>query len=119
MFNTSLNNALTRANSDIIAGYAMPNASEKFDELTLGTSGSTYTAPANGYFTLCKTSNGANLFIRLVNYGTDLVTTVYSHQSGDWCAIYIPCKAGDKVYAEYTSSGTTQWFRFVYADGDQ
>lgn len=50
-------NAVDYSDSSWIAAQAMP--SEKYIDLTLGASGTVYTAPANGYYALAKSANGA------------------------------------------------------------
>lgn len=47
--NTNLSN-VTATGSSTAAGWAMPSTT--YTDLTLGASGATYTAPANGYFTI-------------------------------------------------------------------
>ena len=88
----------------------MPS-STKID-LTLGATGTQYTAPANGYYQLGVLNGTAIQF--------------YNNSKGSfWNAVYgtggaisnsIACQTGDTIqcYYEYTQF---RWFRFYYAVG--
>lgn len=116
MFNSSLNNALTRANSDLIAGYAMP--SDTYDDLTLGASGSNYTAPANGWFTLDKTTTQAQ-YVALINTNNNVKTESRATNNGQTLRVFLPVKKNDVVECYYSAAGTLNCFRFVYAVGSE
>ena len=56
-------------NSSLIASYAMP--SNRYIDLTLGASGTQYTAPANGYFALyAQYQSGADAWVNIQNLNT-------------------------------------------------
>lgn len=97
-----------------VSGWAMP--SDKYVDLTLGSSGATYTAPANGYFAASKesTGNGQYLFID----GSLLGTGSRSTGSGQTVEGYLPVRAGDTVKVTYNAGGSTNYFRFIYAEGN-
>lgn len=105
--------------SSTISGWAMP--SSRYINLTLGASGATYTAPANGWFTLQKVTGstgleGINLFNQTSsNMG---VTCYMSGASGYNCNATIPAKTGDRIYISYNASGNVNLFRFIYAEGE-
>ena len=104
--------SLTSAGKVVVSSLPMP--SNSYIDLTLGASGSTYTAPAEGYVFLCKASSAANQYMVLQNNSAgNLRTQIYNAGS-----VYIPVKKNDQVYYEYTVVGTTWWFRFVYAQGE-
>ena len=96
------------------AQASMP--SDKYIDLTLGASGTTYTAPANGFITLCKTANG-NQYVTLRN-ATNGLFVFSSGISNNWVACTIPCKKSESIYVEYNTGGTTNIFRFIYAQGE-
>ena len=108
---TTLN---TKTNAVQAAQASMP--SNKYIDLTLGASGATYTAPANGFITLCKTANG-NQYVTLRNSINGLFI-FSSGISGNWVACTIPCKKSESINVEYTTGGTTNIFRFIYAQGE-
>ena len=98
------------------SGAGMP--SSRYIDLTLGASGSTYTAPANGYFVLSKISNGTNQYIT-IGVG-NLQITNYCPQSGKWFQMITPpVQKGQQCYVAYDLGGTTNWFRFYYAEGSK
>jgi hypothetical protein len=101
-------------NSDL-SGLSTP--SNKYIDLTLNASGSSYTAPANGYFILSKISNGTNQYITM-GVG-NLQITNYCPQSGRWFQMVTPLvQKGQSCYVAYDLGGTTNWFRFYYAQGE-
>lgn len=101
------------------AKFGMP--SEIYTNLTLGSSGSRYTAPADGWFALGKTGNSGQM-INMENQldgssSQTMGSRIYSAASSVELKIYLPARKGDVVYVSYTASGTTNFFRFIYAEG--
>lgn len=115
--NTSLSNLVT-AGKTVISNLPMP--SNSYIDLTLGATGSNYTAPANGYLMLAKIAGAAGEYIDITNTSAG---NLRSHQNavvnGAAVAIFVPCKSGDIMNYGYTLSGTTQCFRFIYAEGSK
>ena len=109
-FNTYLTNE--------IASMSMP--SNKYINLTLGAALSTYVAPANGWFTLRKRSNGAGQIVEIANDTSGTLTFRDSETNADKLGITsCPARAGDVVTINYTTGGDTTIFRFIYAQGEQ
>jgi hypothetical protein len=105
-------------NSSLISSYAMP--SNKYIDLTLGASGTTYTAPANGWFYLSKTA-GSDWYFAELSVVKDGQTLFYIYADAyrtSACSVIIPVKKGDNVKAVYNATGTTNYFRFIYAEGE-
>lgn len=109
--------ALDYNDKTTISGWAMP--SSRYIDLTLGASGATYTAPANGYFCLDKAGT-QNEYIDIRNNTTGLLRskTTISAPGTENIAVYMPCKKGDEIAVVYTATGTTNRFRFIYAEGE-
>lgn len=99
-----------------IAGFAMPSGT--YDNLTLGASGSTYTAPANGYFSLSKVASSATQYSCLANETTGYKINT-AGVANDPMGVFLPVKKGDVITAWYTATGSVQWFRFIYAQGEE
>ena len=93
-------------------GASMP--SNRYIDLTLGESGSTYTAPANGYFQLAVLGGTS---IQLYNTTKASFWRASTSEGGAFSES-IECQAGDttQCYYEYT---TFRWFRFYYAEGSK
>ena len=109
-------NFSSEGKSTILAFFA---PSDEYIELTLGDDGDTYTAPANGWFTVCRLSSATNQNLSLENTVNQIGACAYSSNSNQYLKATIPAMKGDVVACYYTSSGgTTQWFRFVYAEGE-
>ena len=110
---TNLGN-LSTSGKDLASGLGMP--SNRYIDLTLGASGSTYTAPANGWFFVRKVSTGVQV-IYLTNTTNGMTLSCYSSNSGEYLDSIMPVVKGQSVGCEYTTGGTTQFFRFIYAEG--
>ena len=99
--------------SDLISHWAMPSA--KYIDLTLAASGTTYTAPADGYVAFSKLTTAAlqNITIdcnniRAFTWGSHADINIFS---------WLPVKKGDIFTVIYTAAGATSYFRFIYAEG--
>lgn len=108
--------AVDYSDKSIISGWSMP--SENYAELTLGASGSKYTAPANGWFCVEKAATAANQYMYIGMSGFAFGTIQYSTGSYNLERIF-PVKKGQEVVINYTLGGATQGFRFFYAEGEQ
>lgn len=101
------------AKVDLDGSWSFPSGT--YDNLTLGSDGTTYTAPADGYFTWQKTTNGTNQYFGMVNDTSALVQSIqWVPISGGGCHGFIPAKKGDVCRVGYSAGGTTNCFRFVY-----
>lgn len=101
------------------SGWGMP--SSKYVNLTLGASGTDYTAPANGYVVIFCRQTATHGWIRLWvlnNYISfwQQPTNVSNFSIN----ITMPVKKGHIVRTDYENITTTDgYFRFVYAEGEQ
>lgn len=99
-----------------IAGSGLDLPSNKSIDITLQASGTTYTAPANGYFTLLGTGTPPQ-FCRLYNpenpvLGISLALT----QQGTASNCILPVSKNDKIQLDYNA--TVEAFHFVYANSE-
>lgn len=101
-----------------ISGLGMP--STKYIDLTLGGMSTTYTAPANGYIHFnqqLKANMGIWIDVLDSNnnylYGNSVTSAVDTGAS-----ITLPVKKNYKCVVNYTG-GKKNYFRFIYAEGDQ
>lgn len=101
-------------------GGSLGMPSNKYVNLTLGASGDSYTAPANGWFYLSKVAGSDWYFAQLsiVKDGATLFYVFVDAYRTSPCTVIIPVKKGDNVVATYNATGVTQCFRFIYAVGD-
>ncbi len=88
--------------------------SEKSKDLTLSSSGAQYTAPANGWFYLEKTANSGEYIEIKDGVGG---ASQYAAADEQGLKLLYPTKAGRMVTINYTASGTTGAFRFIYDEG--
>jgi hypothetical protein len=103
--------------SSWVSAQAMPSG--KYIDLTLGASGSSYTAPANGWFYIAKKTAAASQFIEFKNKtkGYGLSQRIPS-DIGVWIEFILPVQKGDELGVTYSASGTLGYFRFIYAEGE-
>ena len=105
----------SQAGRSYLSGLGMP--SSRYIDLTLGASGSTYTAPANGYFNLAKVSGGIE-FINGINHNTLYYEQRTSAGVDMTETVVIPAQKGDTVEFLYNMTRSTSSFRFIYAEGE-
>lgn len=105
-----------------ITSWSLP--SSKYDLLTMGANNSTYTAPANGYFSICgeAIANGG-AYVALANEANRMRTKSNTDgYAGTDCNVFIPVKKGDVVKLQYINfhlKESYQQFVFIYAEGDK
>lgn len=99
-----------------MAGAGMP--SSRYIDLTLGASGTTYTAPANGYFTVYSIATQNTSWIDLTHLASYLKTHVIASTNGWGTGIYMPAIKGQDVSLSYKNK-KIECFRFIYAVGSQ
>ena len=99
----------SQAGKSYLSSLGMP--SNKYIDLTLGASGATYTAPANGWFCLIGPTGGASGYI-----GNGIIGITTSGTSVYGLNVLFPVKKNDVINVLYTSATI---LRFVYAQGEQ
>jgi len=114
--NKSLSNVNTTGTSTS-AGWAMPSTT--YDTLTVGASGTTYTAPANGYFVVSSSAVQAYNYLTIYVDG-GAVGQVMGFAANDFLVTTVPVYKGQELTLLY-GNGTPAWsyFRFVYAKGSE
>lgn len=108
---------LSTAGKAEVAGLAMP--SNKYIDLTLGASGSQYTAPANGWVFFSYTTKTSDRYIALENLSASCGIT-------SWCpigydnglGIVLPVLKQDIFRTNYTADGSVKSLKFYYAQGE-
>ena len=105
---------LSNAGSIIAGKMSMP--SSVYDDLTLPTSGSSVSAPSDGYFRLNGGATTGNKFVSLS--GNRLVVSSTSVSGVVDASVILPVKKGDSVQVSY-SADTSLVFLFVYAEGSK
>jgi len=108
-----IDNNTTSATSSTASGWAMP--SNVYDTLTLGTSGSTYIAPANGYFYLGFISGGLSYYgLQGSIMKSGLVCQTVNHAA----ELFLPVKTSEVITVIYQIAPTDVDFKFIYAQGE-
>ena len=105
-----------RQDRNEISGLGMP--SSKYADLTLGASGSTYTAPANGWYTCYIGGLTTVGYIYMRNNANNLIMETRSTIDGTAVSAYVPVQKGQSILVNYDAVGTGNLFRFIYAEGE-
>lgn len=111
--NIDLNN-VTASGKEFISTQGKPG--DSYDDLTFGATGSTYTAPANGWAAWggqFSTAAG-NLSIGNNSFYSQGTAT----SGAQYIGVYIPVKKGEKFYVNYGAVSKTVLFRFIYDKGE-
>lgn len=107
---------LSNNDTTFITQQVMPGS--KYVSLTLGASGATYIAPANGYFSI--DGQGPNwvdvaIIYPNLNYGYCFA----SRSSDKYCRITVPVSAGSQCQILFDTAFTNLIsFNFIYAEGE-
>lgn len=99
-----------------ISGWGMP--SDRYINLTLGATGTQYTAPANGWISINKSSTGASQYLELTSATGSIAFKVFCVASGQNLQMSVPVRRGEIFNVYYSLGGTTHKFRFNYAEGE-
>lgn len=96
------------------SGFGKP--SSKYIDLTLGASGSSYTAPADGWVCLEKKTTGSNQWLQL---NTDrIIDLSNAPASGNSLTALISVSKGEPFWAYYSAAGDTLRFKFFFDEGE-
>lgn len=96
------------------SGFGFPSGN--FEDLALGASGTTYTAPANGWVFASVNLSTENGYLQIYK---SLYSVLSRVSKADVTAICLfPVKKGENYQVYYTSLSKTNYFRFIYAEGE-
>lgn len=112
--NVALDN-ITNAGKEVCANMSMP--SNRRVNLTLGASGTEYTSPADGWYSIAKTSTATGQRIQMFCDITGLNTSATSAASGNNVRCFLPVKKNDIIRIIYDVPGSLIFFYFIYAQG--
>ena len=101
-----------------VSGSGIGFPSSDYENLTLGASGTRYTAPANGWFYLAKNSSGSNQYIKLNCVTRGYSTILFANASNNELRQMFPVEKGYVVQVDYTAGGSTIAFKFFTAEGE-
>lgn len=114
--NTDLGN-VTNTGKSTAAEWAMPSGT--YVNLTLGASGSTYTAPANGYFFLSKRASASGQYCLVKNQTMGVHLELSSSTKSGDMTFLLPFLKGQICRISYNIDGELIAFRFYYAEGSK
>ena len=111
-----INNSLTRADAPEIASWGM--ASAESEVLTVGASGTKYTAPANGFYYVECALPSAN-YIGFKSTKTKIILRYSRPANTSDVSVLFPITKGDEATLLYTGSGSgISLLKFFYAVGE-
>ena len=99
------------------SGFGFP--SNRYIDLELGATGSKYTAPANGWFCIGKQAGVNNAYIDIFNTTKSFRKQENIPLSNVYGFCFIPCSKNDVIVVNYNASGELNYFRFIYAEGEE
>ena len=105
---------LTEDGTAFLIRISFPSTS--YVDLSLGASDSEYTAPANGYYYICKSATSKQ-FIDIRNLTVNYRKSSLSSNDNQ-CIVIMPVQKDDIVKIKYTATGALEAFRFIYAQGE-
>ena len=110
--------AVNRSDTEWASTQSMP--SNRYIDLTWGATGTSYIAPANGWFTCQNVAGTANTGVRFSNVTVgSMGASCISATIEGTCAVTVPAKKGDRVILYYNTTGTAlKILRFIYAEGE-
>lgn len=108
---------LTDPGKIVCSELSMPSAT--YDNLTLGASGTQYTAPADGWFVFVGTTNVNMGAINIANATTGFWAPSSRAQTNGLIATCLPIKQGEQAAIAYDGSPSVSTFRFYYAEGSK
>ena len=91
--------------------------SNKYIDLTLGASGSTYTAPANGWFRFIAQSTNTQGWGNIRNTSSGVGMSCFTSISGQELRGFGLAKKGELMEFFYGNINVSS-FRFIYAEGE-
>ena len=108
--------ALDYNDKSTISGWSMP--SSRYINLTLGADGTTYVAPANGWFQIWKLAGRVEAYFNFVNKTNNTAINSNTSKPEYSSRMILPVRKGDVIECTYNSTGSTNVFRFIYAEGE-
>lgn len=97
----------------------MSQPSKKYQTITLGASGASYTMNYTGTLYIGMTSGAAGETIKFQNTTSGLQKIVVSQDSGIYYTASIPVSIGDKVTLSYSMATFSGPFRLILTKGDE
>lgn len=106
----------SKAAESYLSSLGMP--SDKYINLTLGASGTKYTAPANGYFNFRGQLTSPRQFVYIGDVTFDRTGFQCSGvEAGDWIVFTLPVAKNSTIIINY-NTGADNTLRFIYAQGE-
>lgn len=101
----------------LASGWSMPSG--RYIDLTLGASGATYTAPANGWiYSVPRFTTNGWFQINNSTSGSIRMSNIAQPSIWHYAICYVPCKKGDVLSVAYGGTIDSITFRFIYAEGE-
>lgn len=109
--------ALSASSKNYFSGLGMP--SNRYVDLELGAAGTTYTAPANGYYVVNKRASASGQFLFMGVQGSPTIRINNTASFNDsYIELFLPVSKGSNIVVDYNLGGATSFFVFIYAQGE-
>lgn len=107
---------LSNTGKSTISIFGMP--STRYIDLTLGSSGADYTAPATGWVYFNKGASSGK-WMNLINVTKGFRVDATSAAAYGEDVGFIPVAKNDVFRVNYTADQNLNYFRFIYAEGEK
>lgn len=114
--NTSLSN-LTDAGNIYGGGLAFPSTTS--EDLTFGASGTTYTAPANGWVSIMCVSTSTNNWLSIGYIGWGVLSSIPTSNNNVACMVPVTKGQTFGIYYANVTTNSSSYFKFYYAIGSE
>ena len=105
--------------TDMLQASSAGMPSNKYIDLTLGAKGSTYTAPANGWFWLLGNWTNADGYVQLKSVQKFYCVQTPNNTISGYHGLMLPITKGDSCMTSYNTTPKNVLFRFIYAEGSK
>lgn len=102
---------------DIEGASSVGMPSERYVNLSVGVTGTTYTAPADGWFFVIGSGTDIIGHVTLETLNNNLIAQATTTNAGWSIPCLMPVRKGDIIQLRYNSVITIRQFRFIYAEG--
>ena len=108
--------ALDYSDTEFIAHCAMPSTNWFY--LSLSGSGTTYTAPADGYVVIRRRASAAGNALEIMNLNSSVGMRIFANAANQMQSVFVPVAKGNNFAVAYDGTNTSdQEFKFAYTQG--
>ena len=109
---------LADAGKEVAGAMSLPGS--VIEELTVPSSETILTAPANGYFTFSRRAESSGNSVELSNRTSGVFSRIFCTHGNALGRVFVPCMKNDSIFVYYEGNNTNnQKLTFTYAKGSE